>query len=491
MRSLLLIAVVVLVGCTSARDRAVERASAALERGDLVAAAIAWQEACAHDAEDCPRAAHVREEAIAEAVLGATPACTDGETTRCVEALRHVRKLATDEPRVIALLEQAGELQLDACGDALDLQALRCAESYRDRLAVPGYDRALRERRVVIADAIAAQVSGDAGADVQRLGAAACLDGTLQRRSDAADAATAFDAAIALPLSISWRVNGVAQQLRCVDLLGNRPLRCATDGLLLEIAGDVEAAQHERHVSNELVRWEAGTRAIPNPSYGPAATRALLAEDAVRAIETDLTYAESECDAAERVHRDAGLCLDCRARTFRDLACDRERELERLKSDRESEARSARWDLERTPEFYEEPVQHTATLQQTDHTWLAPWHAVLRLGDEERVLSGTATHRDREHGGLQLASIARDPLEAPPPGFGAAHLATAVRSAATELVDAVLLARAREREQACPDITGTDEASLRCRAEVRRLSSLPANGAELLMALAGGPISCR
>ena len=490
MRSIPLL-LLLLVGCTSARDRAVERATAAGERGDLVAAAHAWAEACGLAPEDCPRAEQAREAAIAEAVQVATPPCSAGDTARCAQALRAARTLAPADARLLAIVEDAGRRQLATCGDAQDLAGLRCAERWRGALAAAGYDAALAERRARLAAAIAAQVSGDAGADVLRLGAAACLDGTAERRAAAVAAARAWDEHLAVPLTLAWNVKGALPQLRCADLAGGRPVRCGAGGLLVEVAGEVERAQHERLASSEPVEWIAGTERVPNPAYGVAVARVLAAEDALRAVEADVAIAGTDCEAAERALNDAARCIDCKPRRFRDLACDRESQLERIASDRESALRSARWDLDRTPEFFEEPIRRTAYVEQVDHTWSAPWGATVRLGQEQRTVSGVAVHRDREHAGLQAAALAADPLEPPPGDLGTAHLAAAVRAAASQLIDEALLARASERAQACPAAGGQDDASLRCRAEVLRLSGRAADGAELLAALAGGPITCR
>ena len=73
---------------------------------------------------------------------------------------------------------------------------------------------------------------------------------------------------------------------------------------------------------------------------------------------------------------------------------------------------------------------------------------------------------------------------------GSPELLAAVRPAARALLDEALLERARRRALACPS-PGTDDETLRCRAEVLRLSGQPADGSELLAALAGGPIACR
>ena len=491
MRSLLLLVSLLLAGCTSARDRAIERATAADQRGDLVASARAWAEACGLEPEDCPRAAQAREAAVGEALQSATPACAGGDTARCAEALRAARTLAPDDERLLALAEDAGRLQLAACGDAADLAGLRCAERWRNALAVRGYDEVLARRREALAESFAKQASGQPGVDAMRLGAAECLDGTAERRAAAAAAARAWDEALAVPLTLAWRVDGAPPQLGCADIASGKPVRCGAGGLLLEVTGRVEPTQHERHTSSQPVEWIAGTRAIPNPAYGPAATRVLLAEDALRAIEAELATAGSKCDAAERTLGSAGHCFDCRERRFRDLACDQKRELERIERDRESELRDAKWDLDRTPQFHEEPIRRVAHVEQVDHTWSAPWRAIVRLGDDERAASGVALHRDRQHAGLIAASFAADPLEPPPARFGTAQLTVAVRAAAEELLRASLLARATERAQACPDAGRTDDAALRCRAEVRRFSGLPADGSDLLAALAGGPIACR
>jgi hypothetical protein len=102
-----------------------------------------------------------------------------------------------------------------------------------------------------------------------------------------------------------------------------------------------------------------------------------------------------------------------------------------------------------------------------------------------------ALHRDTEHAGLRAASFDADPLLPPPADLGAADLTAAVRAAAGALLDEALHTLAKERALACASAGQLDDASLRCRAEVRRLSGQPADGSDLLAALAGGRIDCR
>jgi len=144
MRSLVAFLSLLLVGCTTARGRAIEAATAAEARGDTLGAPRAWAEACSLEPEDCPRAAQAREAAVVEAVEAASPACGAGEAGACTAALRQVRALAPDDGRVLALVEAAvrpaARSLLDAAllerarqrvadcpaADALDDAGLRC-----------------------------------------------------------------------------------------------------------------------------------------------------------------------------------------------------------------------------------------------------------------------------------------------------------------------------------------------------------------------------
>ncbi len=494
MRSLLavLLAAVVLPACSTAHGRAVERAAAAAASGDLVAAALAWKEACHLEPADCPRAAAARREAVAAAAALAAPDCSAGETGACVEALRPARALAPDEPVLVGLAEEAAQLLRARCGGGASLQARACAERWQGALAAPANDRALAAWRTTLAADFRQRAAGLDGpaADALLLGAAACLAGDGSDHEAAAAAASAFDRTIARKLAVTWRVEAVPPQLRCESLVVNLPVRCAMGGLVLQVEGRLDEPEHQRASAVVPVEWIAGTRHVPNPAYDAAANRVLLLEDALRHAEEELVVARSECEGAERAWRDAGSCLSCPARNWRETACDVRRDYESITRDRSFELSNARSALHATPPHLEEEVRMHGSVEQLHHRWSARWTVRLALGERQRATSGTAVHEDVEHPAFRPAALAADPLELPPHDLGAAELAAATTAAARALVGEALAAQAAAREEACPLPVRYEAGWLRCRAEVERLRGLSVDDGSWLAEAAGGAIRC-
>ncbi|MHB8875075.1 MAG: hypothetical protein ACYC8T_15425 [Myxococcaceae bacterium] len=180
---LLVAAGLALARCQAALFDAISRAQEAEAKGDVVAAALSYREACRlgrKDAVLCARATEAARVAIERLVMDARAACSAHDVTGCLQAIRPARALSAD-PRITEMIDEAGRLHADDCEkrplvrpvDAVVL--VRCVESRAGEVPTAAYRLRVSRTRTKAARWLA--LTGAAATSLDQHGTAYALYG--------------------------------------------------------------------------------------------------------------------------------------------------------------------------------------------------------------------------------------------------------------------------------------------------------------------------
>lgn len=387
------IAVVALLmaGCHTVRGDLIDRADKAAEKGDVVNAALWYQQACGMDRSDtdvCNKAAQTATQALAQLTAQAKTALAARDVIAAVNALGPAYRLSQG-PEVTTLLDQAGALQAELCGsdvEHLDATVLRvqCLEQLSHQIPVPSYAARIAQAR---ADAAAlAQRLADAdanrlpGASYSLYSLARCLssDPRFSQEREAQLARFVQKSQVPLGLSVGGNALGIDASAVCNRLKLPQAMRCVagptgSSGYQLGIQVQTAQVQHQEQSTVRSLTYVSGTETYENPDYAPVQREVRRDQREASRADTAWRLAKADCDASTTALANAGYCADCEPRRRNDRDCARANALAQSDQDAYTALNDAVSRANNTPELLTRDVYSTFNYTETSHTWRMPY----------------------------------------------------------------------------------------------------------------------
>jgi hypothetical protein len=431
-------------GCNSAYHQAMTRGREAALRGEALAAAQGYRDACAAspgEAKACAPAGHFAQRAIEEALTTVGPACEAGELEACLPPLLAVRELRPEHPEVNALLEKASQLHAERCagwpeegplGEAL--AGFACLQSRAAQLPVPRYQEHLTRSAAQVSSRFAAlsdtaSKQGAAGAAYVLVSASQCLTPEAKLDSHVGVAHQRFLSEGALPVVPTLQGDmppRIAAQLAepCQRLPS--PLapgtRCEAPGqavgaiapLPLQVDAFIQSPVERISEDTERVSYVTERRWVPNPDHASAQEALRIANDTLAELAREKGDKDTACAIASRSH--PATCVGCPAPPEK-TECTEAKAAAASYSSQSREVDAAREHLSRTPEQVEELEYEDHTYPVFTYTWTSDFRFTVQAGSGEAPLrfSGGVRFTDETHEDFSPADLAADPLVRPSP----------------------------------------------------------------------------
>jgi len=437
-----LLVLLVSSGCNSAYHQAMTRGREAALRGEALAAAQGYRDACAAspgEAKACAPAAHFAQRAIEEALASVGPACEAGELEACLPPLLAVHALRPEHPEVNALLEQAGQLHAERCagwpeegplGEAL--AGFACLQSRAAQLPVPGYQRLLAESASHVSLRFAelsdtAWKQGSAGAAYVLVSASRCLvpEPKLDSLVDRAHQRFLVESALPVVPTLQGSIPPhIAEQLAEPCRRLPSPLapatRCEAPGggagpiepLSLQVDTLIQSPVERISEDTERVSYVRNRRWVANPNYASAQAALRIASDTLAELAREKSDKDTACAIASRSH--PATCVGC-AEPPEKSECTEAKEAAASYQSQSRRVDEARAYLNLTPEQVEEREYADHTYPVYTYTWTSDFRFTVQSSALEAPLrySGGVRFSDETHEDFSPADLAADPLVRP------------------------------------------------------------------------------
>jgi hypothetical protein len=522
MKSLLacIIASLALTACPSnaLKDAALKRATQAHRNGDLAGEALALREACAAEPSDkdvCRRSTESSANALNSLKVTARTQCELASTARenmdaCVQAIAQARQLASADPEVELIADNAGRSQAEFCNSLVTatpppapdaVRLARCATARQTQIATPTFTQWVIRSRQVAATAIEQLTTqpgfaGNAGATAVLLSTAACLlpSDDLRTRANRAQAVYAGQMRPQLTLAGSGPIALDDICAASSELLGgpNGRVACRNSSKLApqlryELVTNVSAVDHrvtERPMSQQYV---ARIDRRENPEYPAAVQRESSAREQVRRAEDDLRSKESLCSTMESALSRANSCYSCKERTDKDTYCGVADASRRSLDDRKKDARDAQDKLRDTPTTVEEKIFATARWTVRTHRWTASWQSQLATPAATSAnWTGTAEYQDTEHEAVPQVNVAYDALTRPENGWQLVDVRSQIAKGLAAVVTSAIAAEGQRQRGKCSGAAQWEGGWLSCWAASSWWMGGQFDGASFLQAASAG-----
>lgn len=401
----------------------------------------------------------------------AEAACAKNDVDGCLTALAPARDLLPPSPRLQATIDRSGALYADRCAsrqltspdDAVALVA--CLEALTSHTGTAAYQARVAKEATRASVAFAGV--RDDGWQKQLVGASFVIDSAVScfapndvsmRRTQASRAG--FLAASTIPFVLETTgaqafpdpatacatvAHAIGPAVTCTPAPAAQP-----PPITLGINLSVGRVVHNVDTTSYSVRYQSGTRTLPNPAYRPAARRLRDAEDALRQAEDEASRLEGECNAAKSSLSSASHCYDCTERSDKDRVCSEYDSAENLADRREDDVDSARRDLNNTPEYLHEAIYSDHQVIEEHHSWQMNVAIEWRLGQNApHVLRSAPTYTDTVRAAFEPAGVTGDGLQSPPDGYFHRDVQKRFVSAAADITLHEAKRRASARAGAC------------------------------------------
>jgi len=470
-KALATFALLALAGCHTLRGDMIHTAELAEARGDVVNAALSYQQACALDRSDtdvCAKASSTAAQALAKLEADTKASLGRRDAPGAVSSLVLAYRLS-QAPEVLALFEQTGALQSELCGtpaSELDPAVLRvrCLERFAKQIPVPSYaariaqaraDAAALSQKLAEADA----QNGRPGASYSLYSLARCLsaDPRFSEGRGAQQAAFLQRTRFPLALAISDPSLGLGAAAICPQLQLPQAMQCepgSTSAAAFRVDLAVQTAP-VRHTSQSTVRdltYVSGTETYDNPDYGPAQHAVERAQRSADRSAEQYRLAKADCDASDAALSRANLCFNCGERTRRDRDCGRSEALRQSAQQASSELDDAVNQANQTPATLTRDVYDTFRYTETDHRWALPYDAHFTAAGAQPADFHDAAELDFsgvEHVGFEPGGLAPAPRRDPGRDQYASALAERVVAHLQQLAQAEVTARVNATRAQC------------------------------------------
>lgn len=507
-RVVVLMSLFAVAGCASRYDKLVKSARGAEARGDSLAAARYYREACqsAKRADDpaCVAADANARQATDSALSSAAGSCRSGDFRACDAALAPVRELDPNNESARRLLADAGEAHARRCfadrnDGASDLARIAaCLADAASIVTDETYARRLYEarRRAAAKFYDLSQGPGLASYPGARL---LLLDAALRHMDDAdvraqhAEALAQLVAGAAIPFSarLAGRGPGATRGVEdlCVGLQLGARVRCADAvegdrGVHMRSAIEMSPVRHQAWSEQHSKRYQSGVRRYPNPAYDGAQRQLSDAERALQDLERERVEANVECESAKRKVWSANSDDRPAAEEEKRRACERYDGVEQIYKRRVDERDRARRVANDTPSFIEEPEYDTYHWTSRHFEWVAAYSFGIDVGGSAYTADDTVRVTALEQpsfapAGVQGYQRGRDPSASDMYSQARTRVVGELRT----LAERALRARSEERALACSGAVEWTGAWLQCRAEAALWRGESPNATALLASL--------